>query len=42
MSAEEGFMKVPCFAQMKIVQKLFKKRMDFIKENFTTKIPLRV
>jgi hypothetical protein len=29
MSAEEGFMKVPCFAQMKTVQTLFKKRMDF-------------
>ena len=24
MSAEEGFVKVPCFAQMKIAQTLFK------------------
>ena len=26
MSAEEGFVKVPCFAQMKIAQTLFKNK----------------
>ena len=31
MSAEEDFLKVPCFAQMKIVQTLFQKQMDFSK-----------
>ena len=30
MSAEEGFVKVPCFHKMKIAQTLFKKEWIFV------------